>query len=282
MSAKTYYRLQGFFVKLCRMTACRTARRKGESDMTDYGKLLEAVKSNVTFILVSILIVVCVYFIAKGLEKLIEAKCGMHFNSEKTKVNRLVVIAMFSAISAILMFFEFPLWFAPAFYELDFSEVPALVGAFMFGPTAGVAIEGLKVLIKIALKGTTTMFVGDLANFIVGCAMVVPASAFYFTKKTRKSALIGLITGGLCMVIAGSLMNGFYLLPKFAELYGMPIEALVAMGTKVNASINSVFTLVALAVVPFNILKSIVVGAITLILYKYISNLIKGQHAVNK
>ena len=87
------------------------------------------------------------------------------------------------------MFFEFPLWFAPAFYELDFSEVPALVGAFMFGPTAGVAIEGLKVLIKIALKGTTTMFVGDLANFIVGCAMVVPASAFYFTKKTRKSAL---------------------------------------------------------------------------------------------
>ena len=163
------------------------------------------------------------------------------------------------------MFFEFPLWFAPAFYELDFSEVPALVGAFMFGPTAGVAIEGLKVLIKIALKGTTTMFVGDLANFIVGCAMVVPASAFYFTKKTRKSALIGLITGGLCMVIAGSLMNGFYLLPKFAELYGMPIEALVA-----------------LAVVPFNILKSIVVGAITLILYKYISNLIKGQHAVNK
>ena len=77
-------------------------------------------------------------------------------------------------------------------------------------------------------------------------------------------------------------MNGFYLLPKFAELYGMPIEALVAMGTKVNASINSVFTLVALAVVPFNILKSIVVGVITLILYKYISNLIKGQHAVNK
>lgn len=72
--------------------------------MTDYGKLLEAVKSNVTFILVSILIVVCVYFIAKGLEKLIEAKCGMHFNSEKTRVNRLVVIAMFSAISAILMF----------------------------------------------------------------------------------------------------------------------------------------------------------------------------------
>ena len=154
--------------------------------MTDYGKLLEAVKSNVTFILVSILIVVCVYFIAKGLEKLIEAKCGMHFNSEKTKVNRLVVIAMFSAISAILMFFEFPLWFAPAFYELDFSEVPALVGAFMFGPTAGVAIEGLKVLIKIALKGTTTMFVGDLANFIVGCAMVVPASAFYFTKKNKE------------------------------------------------------------------------------------------------
>ncbi|MDD6797524.1 MAG: ECF transporter S component [Clostridia bacterium] len=246
--------------------------------MTDYAKLWETVKGNVTFIVISVLIIAAVYLAAFGLEKLIEKKCNMRFNSERTKVNRLVVIALFSALSAVLMFFEFPVWFAPSFYELDFSEIPALVGAFMFGPTAGVAIEGIKILLKIVLKGTTTAFVGDFANFIIGCAMVVPASAVYFTKKSRKSALVGMITGGLFMTLAGSFMNGFYLLPKFSELFGLPMETIIAMGHKVNGSINSVFSLVALAVVPFNILKSVIVAVITLVLYKYISNLIKGQH----
>ena len=143
--------------------------------MTDYQKLFESVKDNVSFIVVSLLIIVVTYFVAFGLVKLIEKKYNMRFNSEKTKVNRIVVIAMFAAISAILMFFEFPVGFAPSFYELDFSEIPALLGAFMFGPTAGVAIEGVKILLKIVLKGTTTAFVGDLANFIIGCSMVVPS-----------------------------------------------------------------------------------------------------------
>lgn len=246
--------------------------------MTDYQKLFESVKDNVSFIVVSLLIIAVTYFVAFGLEKLIEKKYNMKFNSEKTKVNRIVVIAMFAAISAILMFFEFPVGFAPSFYELDFSEIPALLGAFMFGPTAGVAIEGAKILLKIVLKGTTTAFVGDLANFIIGCAMVVPASAVYFVKKSRESALVGMAAGGIFMVVVGSLMNAFYLLPKFSVLFGLPMETIIAIGHEINGGINSVFTLVAFAVVPFNLLKAVIVSAVTLFLYKYVSRLIKGQH----
>lgn len=246
--------------------------------MTDYQKLFESVKDNISFIAVSLLIIAVTYFVAFGLEKLIEKKYNMRFNSEKTKVNRIVVIAMFAAISAILMFFEFPVGFAPSFYELDFSEIPALLGAFMFGPTAGVAIEGVKILLKIVLKGTTTAFVGDLANFIIGCSMVVPASAVYFIKKSRKSALVGMAAGGIFMVVVGSLMNAFYLLPKFSVLFGLPMDAIIAIGHEINGGINSVFTLVAFAVVPFNLLKAVIVSAVTLFLYKYVSRLIKGQH----
>lgn len=248
--------------------------------MTDYVKLFNTIKNNVLFLIVSLAIVVCIYFVAFAMEKFIERKYSISFRSRDTQVKRLVVIAMFSAVAAILMFWELPLWFAPSFYKLDFSELPAVVGAFMYGPTAGVAIEAIKILLKICLKGTSTAFVGDFANFVVGCFYVVPASAFYFVKKSRKSAAIGLCLGGITMTVAGSLLNGFYLLPKFSELYGMPIETIVAMGTKVNASIDSVFSMVALAVVPFNIIKSVIVGVITLLVYKYISRLIKGQHAI--
>lgn len=246
--------------------------------MTDYQKLFESVKDNVSFIVVSLLIIAVTYFVAFGLEKLIEKKYNMRFNSEKTKVNRIVVIAMFSAISAILMMLDFPVGFAPAFYKLDFSEIPALLGAFMFGPTAGVAIEGVKVLLKIVLKGTSTAFVGDFANFIFGCSMVIPASAVYFVKKSRKSALVGMASGGILMTVIGCFMNAFYLLPKFSVLYGMPMEEIIAMGSKINAGIDSVFTLVAFAVVPLNLLKAVTVSAVTLFLYKYVSRLIKGQH----
>lgn len=246
--------------------------------MTNYAKLLETVKENVVFLIFSLLIILCIYLVAFVFEKLIEKRCNIQFRSKNIRVKRLVVIGMFSAIAAILMFVEFPLWFAPGFYKLDFSELPAVIGAFMFGPTAGVVIEAVKILLKIVLKGTTTAFVGDFANFVVGCFFVVPSSAIYFLKKTKGMAIWGLVAGGLLMTIAGSLLNGFYLLPKFSELYGMPMETIVAMGTKVNGNINSVSSLVVLAVVPFNIIKSALVGIITMLVYKYISKLIKGQH----
>ena len=104
-----------------------------------------------------------------------------------TNVRTMVQIAMLSAVATVLMLVEFPLPFiAPSFYELDFSEVPVLIGAFAMGPLAGAIIELIKILLNFVLNGTMTAGVGELANFLMGCAFVVPAGIIYKKSKCRR------------------------------------------------------------------------------------------------
>lgn len=244
--------------------------------MTNLSKLFDSLQKNIVFVLVSLVLMAVVYFIAFGFEKLIEKKNNIKFSSEKTRVNKMVIMAMLAAISVILMYFEFPLTFiAPSFYEIDLSEVPVLIGSFLLGPCAGVVIEAVKVILKICIKGTTTAFVGDFANFILGCFLTVPASVVYHFHRTKKRAVLGLVVGSLTLIVSGVFMNAFYLLPKYSELYGMPIEAFIAMGNKINANINNVFTFVVLAVAPFNFVKALITSVITFVLYKYLSRHLK-------
>jgi riboflavin transporter FmnP len=176
--------------------------------------------------------------------------------------------AIFAALAGVLMFLEIPLFFAPSFYKIDLSEIPVLICTFYLGPVAGAAAELLKVTVKLLIKGTSTAFVGDFANFAVGCSFVLPASVVYHSRPNRKQAILGLIVGTLVMTIFGSAFNAIYLLPKFSALFGMPLDAIVAMGTKVNKAITSVSTLVLFAVVPFNLLKGVIVSILTMLLYK--------------
>ena len=195
-----------------------------------------------------------------------------------TATHYITYTAMFATMAGVLMLVEIPLPFAPPFYKIDLSELPIMICTFYLGPVAGVTAELVKVLVKLVLKGTTTAFVGDFANFAVGCSFVLPASLVYHAKPGKKSALIGLAAGTLCMTVFGSAFNAVYLLPKFAALYGMPLEAIIGMGTKVNAHITSVSTLVLFAVVPFNLLKGVLVSTLTFLLYKRISPLLhKGD-----
>ena len=191
-----------------------------------------------------------------------------------------LLLAIFAALGGVLMFFEIPLFFAPSFYEMDLSEIPVLICTFYLGPVAGVVCEFLKVVIKLLLKGTSTAFVGDFANFAVGCAMVLPASILYHLHKSKKMALVGLAVGTLVMTVFGSAFNAYFLIPKFAELFHMPLDAIVAMGTEVNGAIHSVGTLVLFAVVPFNLLKGVVISALTLVLYKRVERLFFHQRQV--
>ena len=193
-------------------------------------------------------------------------------------VRKIALIGMFGAIAAVLMFIEVPLpLIAPPFYKMDLSEVPVLIGTFAMGPFAGVLIELIKILLHLLIKGTSTAGVGELGNFIVGLALVLPAGLIYRVKKTRKTAIIGMITGTLIMVLAGSLINAFVLLPMYAAAFG-GMEAIIAAGTAVHAGVNSVFGFVALCVAPFNLIKGIVTSLITMLLYKRISGLIKREH----
>ena len=232
-------------------------------------EFLQSVQENAAFLLTCLGIFAALVLVAWVFQRLLVKN-----RRAVSPARRVSYVAMFSAVAALLMLVEIPLFFAPAFYKIDLSEIPVLICAFYLGPVAGVVTELVKVLLKLLLKGTTTAFVGDFANFVVGCALVLPASVVYHANKSRKTAVIGMVIGTLVMTIFGSLFNGVYLLPKFSQLYGMPLDAIVAMGTQVNGAIHSVSTLVLFAVVPFNILKGVIVSLVTLLLYKRVEKLL--------
>ena len=203
-------------------------------------------------------------------EKNMEAKTTVQ-TTQRSKVKVIVQVGMLAAISIILMLFEFPLPFAPSFYEIDLSEVPVMVGRFALGPLAGAAIELVKILLNFVVTGTDTAGVGEVANFIIGWALCVPAGIIYKGNSTRKNALIGMITGVLVMTAVGCIINAFVLLPAYSAAFGMPIDALVGMGTLVNPAINSLTTFVIFAVAPFNLLKGVIVSVVVFLIYKKIS-----------
>ncbi|MBQ9249726.1 MAG: ECF transporter S component [Oscillospiraceae bacterium] len=221
---------------------------------------------NLKFVAVCLLIFAGLFLVAWLLEKKLSKN-----RKTLSDTHYITYVAIFSCMAGVLMLVEIPLFFAPGFYKMDLSELPILICTFYLGPVAGVISELVKVMIKLLLKGTTTAFVGDFANFAVGCSFVLPASVVYHANPSKKSALTGMIVGTLVMTVFGSAFNAIYLLPKFAQLFGMPLDVIVGMGTAVNSAITSVSTLVLFAVVPFNLLKGIVVSLLTFLLYKRIS-----------
>ena len=235
--------------------------------------LMQSVKDNVAFLGVCLLIAVAIFVVASVTEKALRKKNSMPRTNSPAR--RVALVGVFSAIAAVLMLFELPLWFAPSFYELDFSEIPVMICAFAMGPVAGVATELCKVLLKLVLKGTTISLTVSAGSDGETSQKSTVASILYYIKKNRKMAIAGLAVGTLVMTIFGSGFNALYLLPKFSELFGMPMEAIIGMGTAINSHIQSVWTLVFFAVVPFNILKGVIVSAITMLLYKHISPILK-------
>ncbi len=192
---------------------------------------------------------------------------------------RVSIIGICAAIATILHMLDFPVPFlAPGFYKLDLSEVPVLLSGFYLGPSATVACEGVKILLKLLFKGTSTAYVGDLANFVVGCSFVLPATIWYHAHKSKHSAIIGLFLGTLSMAVFGSAFNAVYLLPKFAQLYGMPLDAILAMGREIWPAISSVATFVMFCVAPLNLLKGAMVSVLTMLLYKRIARPLFGIH----
>ena len=224
------------------------------------------VKENIGFILCCIGIIAALAILAHIAERFLPA------TRRTTKTKRICVIAVCSAIAAVLHMLDFPLLFlAPEFYKLDFSELPVMLCGFYMGPSAAVACEAVKILLKLLLKGTSTAFVGDFANFAVGCSLVLPAVIIYHIKKTRGGALLGLLVGTIVLTVFGSAFNAIYLLPKFSQLFGMPLDAIIAMGGKINGSIHSLQTFVLMAVAPLNLIKGGMISVLTLLLYKKVA-----------
>lgn len=197
--------------------------------------------------------------------------------NKKNKTRNMVSIAMLAAVAVVLMLFEFPLPFLPPFYKIDASELPVIIGAFAMGPWAGALIELIKILLNLLLDGTTTAFVGEFANFLIGCSYVVPASLVYYYRKSKKNAVLGLVLGTVTCAVVGCLLNAYLLLPAYSKAFRMDIEALIAMGTAANKAIDSMFTFVLFATAPLNILKCGLVSVFTMLIYKPISRILKGE-----
>ena len=202
--------------------------------------LFASISENVQFVLLCLAVTAAVVLLAWGGERLVMKK-RHRLNTAHT----ITTVGMLAAISGVLMVIELPLFFAPPFYKLDFSELPVLICAFSLGPAAGVVCEFLK----------------------------VPASILYQKLLSKKGAVASLALGTGVMTVFGSLFNAWFLIPRFAVMYGLPLDAIIAMGTQVNGAITDLSTLVLLAVVPFNLLKGVLVSVLTFFLYKRVERL---------
>ena len=230
-----------------------------------------ALWEKISFPLICLIVVAGLYLLAKLAEHFMPRR------QDVSKTRRICITAICAAVAAVLQVLDFPLLFlAPEFYKLDFSEVPVLLCGFYLGPAAAVVCEALKIVLKLIFKSTSTAFVGDFANFVVGCSMVLPAVILYDTRKTRRTAVVGLATGTGTMTVFGSLFNAFYLLPTFAELFHWPLDEIIAAGSAINPAISDISTFVLLSVAPLNLIKGISVSVLTLLLYKRIARPLFG------
>ena len=179
-------------------------------------------------------------------------------------------IAILAAAASILFLIEIPI---VAFYKLDLSNIPVLLGAFSMGPVPGVIILALKS--TIGLLHSSSAGVGELADFVMGAALVIPASVIYHRNKNRKNAIIGMAIGTVCMVIVGVLMNKWVMLPFYMGAFHMDMDGIIkAAGV---AGVDSEWKLLLLVTGPFNLLKGVVLSIVTALIYKPLSPILHGK-----
>jgi riboflavin transporter FmnP len=184
----------------------------------------------------------------------------------------ITMTALLAAISYVLAFLEFPVPLSPSFARMDLSDLPALIGAFAFGPVTGVMIESIK---NIQLLSTSTGGIGELANFLMGASYVLTAGFIYKYKKTRKMAMWACVISGVVMGIAAAIANYFILLPLFETF--MPLEQLIVSFGEFLPFIKTKLDVVLFNALPFNILKGLVIGAIAMMIYKKLTPILKGE-----
>lgn len=181
-------------------------------------------------------------------------------NNSNERISTGIKIALLSSMAVILMYFDFPIIPTFPWLKLDFSEIPVLIGAFVFGPIAGIIIEGLKILLYLFIKGSQTGFVGELANFLIGISFVVPAAFIYRRSNSNKSVLLGMIVGMICMEIIGVIANIYLLIPA----YGISID---------------VKDYIIAGLIPFNGVKAILISISTIVLYKRLPSQVLSKNS---
>lgn len=191
--------------------------------------------------------------------------------SRAFSTRRITVSAMFAAISTVLMYIEFQLPFLPPFLKIDLSGVAVLIAAFMLGPVQAIIITLVKDLVH--LLSTQTGGVGELADFILLSSFSVTASLIYKRQKDKKHAFIGCAAATVALCVLGVFANMFLLIPFYSKI--MPVEAIVGACQAINPAIDSINGYYIFGVVPFNLIKGIILSAVTMLTYKRLSVIIK-------
>ena len=201
-------------------------------------------------------------------------------NKKWLNTRMLVMTAMLSAVSTVLMYLQFPIPFLiPAFIEMDFSELPALIAAFAYGPIAGVTVCLVKNLLH--LFGSTTLGVGELANFLLGASFVFTAGLIYKNNKTAKGALTGTLVGAAVMALISFPLNLYVTYPFFtAVFFGGNPAPILGMYQAILPWADTLPKALLVFNVPFNfILKGLVNAGIAFLIYKPLSPFLKGDRS---
>lgn len=197
--------------------------------------------------------------------------------TQKTRSNLnvrvMVVTAMLSAVSFLLAFLEIPMPLSPSFAMMDLSDLPALIGAFAFGPVTGVVIEFIKN--GLQLFSTNTGGIGELANFLMGASFVFTAGIIYKRRKTKKTALIACIAASVVMAVVAGLLNYFVLLPMYSVF--MPIDQVIAAFGEIIPFIKTKLEVILFSAIPANIIKGLMISVFTMLIYKGVSPILKGE-----
>ncbi len=191
------------------------------------------------------------------------------------KIKKISIIAMFSAIGGILMFLDFQLPMFLSFMKMDLSDLPVIIGGFIFGPLDSIIIAVLKILIKLLLKPTSTVYVGEIANLIGSILYSLPASLIYIKFKNKKRAIIGLIIGVIVASVGITICNMIFIFPFYMQLFNITDVIIIGMCNKIFPYIDSMFKVYLLSVLPFNLVKYGLSSIITFLFYKRISKTIK-------
>ncbi len=187
----------------------------------------------------------------------------------------LALSAMLGALSAVLMVLELPLPFAPSYMKFDISDLPALFAGFFLGPASGSLVIGIKILLKLLLKGTETAFVGEFMNLLCSLAFLLPAALCYRYWHTKKGALLSVGLGTLLASIFAIFGNLYVALPMYVKLYGIPMETILIMASAVNPLVYDMESFLIFCILPFNLVKYSITSLLTYLLYKRTANVLR-------
>ena len=194
------------------------------------------------------------------------------FAKEAQRTHKLAVAGMLSAVAFVLMYIEFPIpALIPAFVKLDVSDLPELLAAFALGPVWGVIVTLLKNVLFCVLHGTSSLYVGELFNFLLGSVFSFSAGLIYHRGKTRRSALIGALAGAALMALVSVPVNYFIVYPAYVQVYKMPMEAIIGMYQEINPTANGLLECLVLFNLPFTFGKGLLDVALCFLVYKPLS-----------